>query len=199
MTAPTVQIEFMPGHTVGLPIEKILQSLTPEQYTQALLANLQAGARPRANRYALGEYVPGQGGHFVGDIRGNDGVTYGLIAAKTQGDRTAKWGPDGSLGSLSDWDGLSNTNSLRSNGGYQAARLAAEYEADGRGDFYLPAQRELVIARANVPYLFEKAYYWTSTPFGSDYAWVVGFELGHVGFSARGFEFRFRPFRRFTY
>lgn len=200
MTNSTVQIELLPGHTVGLPVEKILQSLTPEQYTQALIANLQTCARPRANRYALGEYVPGQGGHFAGDIRGDDGVTYGLIVPSISEDRKAKWGSNGSLPDLSKWDGLSNTNGLLIRGdSYCAAELAHEFEADGHVDFYLPAQRELMVAFANVPHLFEDGYYWSSTSYGSDGAWIVTFEDGHVYIGARGYEFRFRPFRRFIY
>jgi hypothetical protein len=185
----TIQIDLGGGASVALPAEKV---------TQALIARLLNHSAPRPNRYALGEYVPSQGGHFVGDIRGDDGVTYGLIAAKKDAGK-ATWGPDGTHDGFSNWDGMSNTNRIR-DGKHPAALLTAEHEEGGHVDFYLPARRELIIAQANAPHLFEKSgWYCTSTPYGSYVVWVVGFEDGSVGTSTRRHEWRVRPFRRFTY
>jgi hypothetical protein len=186
----TIQFELGSGASIALPRHIVAKSL---------IDSLESQVSPvRPGRHQIGEYVHGQGGIFVGDILGADGVTYGLIAGKEVDIGKAKWGKDGDL-KLSDWDGLSNTNALRGKG-YPAIDLAAGYEADGHVDFYLPSRRELMIAAANVPGSFGKqGWYATSTPCGSDGAWVVGFEYGRVGTDDRRDEFRVRPFRRFIY
>lgn len=149
-------------------------------------------------RYTIGEYIAGQGGIYAGDILGDDGVTYGLITAGREATVKGKWGADGEIEGLSHWDGLTNTNAL-SKRGCPVADLVAGYEKDGHTDFYLPARRELIIAQANVPHLFDKCWHVTSTPYGSHGAWVVGFEGGRVLTDTRNPEFAARPFRRFIY
>lgn len=185
----TIQYDLGGGATFALPAHIAVKQL---------LDQLQAQTVPgtRLTQYQIGQYAPGQGGIFVGNILGDDGVTYGLVMGAEQDIGKAKWGPDGER-DLSSWDGMSNTNRLRNE--CPAAKLASDYERDGHVDFYLPAQRELMIARANVPHLFAKGVYWTSTPYGSDGAWAVHFEYGGVLIGYRGREFRVRPFRRFTY
>lgn len=154
----TIQFELGGGASIALPADKV---------ASALIARLQESSKSPRTRYQIGQYAPGQGGIFLGDILGNDGVTYGLIGSKEPDIGKAKWGKDGEL-KLSDWDGLSNTNALRGKG-YPAADLAAGYEADGHVDFYLPARRELLLGAANVPQLFNKKdWYATSTPYGSN-------------------------------
>lgn len=170
----------MPTHIAIKQIIDQLQNLAPQAPV----------SRPK-----IGEYLSGQGGIYVGDILGNDGVLYGLIAGKEEDIGRAKWGPDGER-DLSDWDGLTNTSRLRNE--CPAAKLAGDYEADGHVGFYLPARRELIVAQANIPHLFGKdSWYWTSTPSGSSCAWAVDFECGLVDDWGRSYEFRVRPFRRF--
>ncbi|HCW20921.1 MAG TPA: DUF1566 domain-containing protein, partial [Achromobacter sp.] len=144
----------------------------------------------------IGEYLPGQGGIYAGDILGDDGVVYGLIAASEDLDGTYAWGPEDGERSASTWDGLLNTNALlRHDGPHPAARAAKGYSADGQADFYLPSKRELQIIAANLPHLFQPKPYWSSTPYGSYCAWAVYFEDGGVGPWGRGREFRVRPVR----
>lgn len=186
----TIQYNLGGGATIALPIDIAVKQLIEQLQTEAK-ATIQ---RPH---YQIGEYLPGQGGIYAGDILGSDGVLYGLVIGDKEDIGTAKWGTNGER-DLSDWDGLSNTNSLRKE--CPAAKLASNYEADGHVDFYLPARREMLVAMANVPRLFgKKSWYWTSTPYGSLYAWRVSFEDGYVDISGRTVEFRVRPFRRFTY
>ncbi|MGY6273495.1 hypothetical protein ACXIUT_27825 [Achromobacter denitrificans] len=148
----------------------------------------------------IGEYLPGQGGVYAGDILGDDGVVYGLVASIEDLDGTYAWGPEDGERQASNWDGLVNTNDLlRHNKTHAAARAAKAYSADGHADFYLPAKREMQIIAANLPHLFQPKLYWTSTPYGSYYAWAVHFENGLVLNWLRSFEFRVRPARRFTY
>ncbi|CUJ54459.1 DUF1566 domain-containing protein [Achromobacter sp. 2789STDY5608628] len=148
----------------------------------------------------IGQYLPGRGGIYAGDILGDDGVVYGLVVASEDLDGTYTWGPDDGERTASTWDGLVNTNDLlRHDSAHPAARAAKAYSADGHADFYLPAKRELQIIAANLPHLFQPKPYWTSTPHGSFGAWAVGFETGGVYFWRRDDEFRVRPVRRFTY
>lgn len=148
----------------------------------------------------IGEYWQGQGGFFAGDFRADDGTVYGLIVADcgtAQDAGRARHCENGER-DLSQWDGLDNTQRLKN--GCPAAQLASQHSADGHGDFYLPARRELQLACANVPHLFgDESWYWSSTPYSDDYAWAVGFELGFTDLHHRIFEFRVRPFRRFIY
>ena len=156
-----------------------------------------------ADRPAIGQYWPGQGGIYAGDFLGDDGVIYGLIVAdcgSAQDIGELPWGQNGSL-ALSDCDGLRNTTALIA-ADHPAATLATEYTHDGCTDFYLPARREMLLASANLHDLFGKeSWYWTSTPYegGKNSAWAVDFEHCDTSNSSRLFEFRVRPFRRFVY
>lgn len=186
----TIQFNLGGGAAVALPADIAVKQLIEQLQRDAR----QTIAQPR---FQIGEYLSGQGGIYVGDIRGNDGVTYGLITPRDEDIGRAKWGPNGKR-DLSDWDGLTNTSILRDE--CPAARLASDYEADGHVDFYLPARRELIVAQANVPHLFGKdSWYWTSTPYDELSAWAVAFEDGDVFVSTRSLECRVRPFRRFIH
>lgn len=187
----TIQFDLGGGAAIALPAGVVAQRLI-ERLSQP------TETKHAPNRYRLGEYVSGQGGYFAGDILGDDGVTYGLITAGREATVKGKWGADGEIDGLSHWDGLTNTNALRKRGS-PIADLVAGYEKDGHTDFYLPARRELIIAQANVPHLFDKCWHYTSAPCGDSNAWVVGFEGGYVGILNRSYEFAARPFRRLTY
>ena len=158
-----------------------------------------ASADP-AERPAIGDYWPAQGGFYAGDMRGDDGTVYGLIVADcgpAQDVGRAKWGPEG-VDDLSQWDGLANTQALGDK--HAAAKLAGGHTADDHQDFYLPARRELQLAAANVPHLFgTDSWYWSSTPRTESYAWAVAFEYGNTLYGTRCGEFRVRPVRRFIY
>lgn len=187
----TIQFDLGGGAVLALPTATVAEKLIG-----SLQGAIPAPAASAAARHRIGEYLPGQGGIYAGDILGDDGVLYGLVIAEPKDVGMAAWGEDGEL-DLSEWDGLSNTNRLRN--GCPAAKLAGDYEADGNCDFYLPARREMMVALANVPHLFEKSdWYWTSTPRLSSNAWAVDFQFGHVYTDARYNEFRVRPFRRFA-
>jgi len=183
----TIQFELGGGASIALPAATVAEKLIERLSAQR--------TPPLPARPKIGEYLSGQGGIYVGDILGADGVLYGLITP-VNAVGSAKWGNDGER-DLSDLDGQDNTRRLHNQS--PAAKLAAEYEADGHADFYLPARRELIVAAANVPSLFEQAYHWTSTPYGEHDAWAVDFEDGSVYRWNRDDEFLVRPFRRFTH
>lgn len=181
----TVQFDLGGGAVLALPTSTVAEKL---------IGSLKQATAPLIGRHKIGEYLSGQGGIYIGDIQGDDGLLYGLITPN-QDVGTAAWGPEGDL-DMSSWDGLSNTNALSDK--YSAAKLARDYEADGHCDFYLPSRREMMVALANVPDLFEKSsWYWTSSLRGS-YPWAVDFENGSVDVTSRHYEFRVRPFRRFA-
>jgi len=82
-----------------------------------------------------------------------------------------------------------------------AERITAAGEINGFSDWGHGDQRDLMLAYINAPDLFHRegieSVQITSTPYGSYYAWAVGFESGDVGVSGRHYEFRVRPFRSF--
>ena len=150
---------------------------------------------------ALGAYWPGQGGFNAGLVRGEDGAPdYYLIVPQLTEQLSAVWGGYGEEveGASSASDGLANTRALLADSNeHPAAKLASEFTADGHNDFYLPARRELQLAEANVPELFEKAYYWSSSQRSADYAYLMDFEGGWLDGHHKSNEFLVRPVRRF--
>ncbi|TFF34913.1 DUF1566 domain-containing protein [Pseudomonas sp. RIT623] len=150
---------------------------------------------------ALGSYWPAQGGYNAGLMRGEDGAPdYYLIVPVLSEQLRAEWGGSGEEceGATSASDGRANTKALLAGSSeHQAAKLASEFTADGHNDFYLPARRELQVAEANVPELFEKAYHWSSTQRSAYYAYVMDFESGWLTNFGKDNEFLVRPVRRF--
>jgi hypothetical protein len=184
-----IEFDLGGGVQIALPADIVARNLLDSLRQQSSITK---SSSPR-----IGEYLTTQGGVYIGDILGDDKVLYGLIIGEEIDIGIAEFGYE-FKGDLSQWDGLSNTNSLR--GKSPAADLAANYERNGHCDFYLPARRELMVALANVPQMFNpKDYYWSSTPRGNDCAWAVYFENGNVLNTSRDYEFLVRPFRRFTY
>ncbi|WP_054903993.1 DUF1566 domain-containing protein [Pseudomonas sp. NBRC 111144] len=150
---------------------------------------------------ALGAYWPGQGGYNAGLVRGEDGAPdYYLIVPQLTEQLSAVWGGYGEEveGASSASDGLANTRALLADSNeHPAAKLASEFTADGHNDFYLPARRELQLAEANVPELFEKAYHWSSSQRSAHLAYTMGFEGGWLYDGHKSYEFLVRPVRRF--
>ena len=171
-------------------LERLMQSL----------GRAEVPAAQTAEKPVIGAYWPHQGGFYAGDMRGDDGTVYGLIISDCGANKdsgTSAWGPTGEH-ELSEWDGLANTLQLGAK--HPAATLATSHTADQHTDFYLPARRELQLACATVPDLFgHSSWYWSSTPYSSDYTWAVDFENGNTDYYGRGYEFRVRPVRRFIY
>jgi len=149
----------------------------------------------------LGSYWPGQGGFNAGLVRGEDGAPdYYLIVPQLTEQLSAAWGGYGEEveGASSASDGLANTRALLADSNdHPAAKLASEFTADGHSDFYLPARRELQLAEANVPELFEKAYHWSSSQRSAYVAYLMVFEGGWLDVNRKDGEFLVRPVRRF--
>lgn len=150
---------------------------------------------------ALGEYWPGEGGHYAGVIRGENGQPdYHLIVpAAPAAEFKAKWGgcEHETPGAQSHGNGMANTKALLADSeNHPAATAAAKFTDDGHTDFYLPARRELQVAEANVPELFSKAYHWSSTQSSAYGAYFMDFGGGWQHYSYKDFERLVRPVRR---
>lgn len=186
----TIQFELGNGATLTLP---------DDAAAQRLVEYLHKAPQPTSTRRAsIGDYVPDQGGIYIGDFKGGDDTVYGLLMADPVEtvSMAGRWDAEDAHG-LSEWDGLDNTKRLRDKS--PAAKLASNYEADGHHDFYLPSRREMMIALANVPQLFRwDGWYWTSTTFGGHETWAVDFKQGKVGYYSREHKFWVHPFRRMT-
>lgn len=149
----------------------------------------------------LGEKWPGQGGVFAGTVRGRDGKpSYHLIVAPESSDGVdLQYGGRGTEvdGAASPWDGEANTAALiAAKTSHPAAEFAANYEHEGHSDYYLGSHAEMGIAWANVPELFSKSWYWTSSQSSANDAWGQDFVAGYQGYYDKGHEGRVRPVRK---
>ena len=163
-------------------------------------------------------------GELMG-VGGIDGVVFyvdhtgqhGLICsshdiAETAGDSTMRW-DNGTTQILtnatSHWDGETNTTTILS---VESESIAASkcyaYSTTGTsaGDWYLPAIGELSkmwhaayeISKAlDVDNAFEPNGYWSSSEFGSSYAWYFLFTFGHQYYNDKTSSRRVRAVRAF--
>ena len=129
---------------------------------------------------AIGQYWPGQGGHYAGIIR--DTATnqqWHLILAEQKLEGT--WGEYGEKieGEFSYTDGAANTALMAAAepDNNTLAQIKA-IDADGHQDFYLPAQKELNLIYINLQDQCDKRWHWSSTQSSSSYAWYQDFENG---------------------
>jgi hypothetical protein len=148
---------------------------------------------------AIGKYWLGQGGVYAGLGRGYDGKPdHHLIvmdAAPTRAKRQlGTYGVD-VAGACSIHDGMANTIALAKAGSELCAEILA-LEVDGHNDFYLMSRADGHLLMANVPELFEKDWYWTSTQYSSYYAWFQDFGDGYQYNTSKKSELLGRPVRR---
>ncbi|WP_324710135.1 DUF1566 domain-containing protein [Pseudomonas citronellolis] len=132
---------------------------------------------------AIGQHWHGQGGTYVGVMRGENGEPdYHLIAPKHAQIASITYGGSGYRVSGADHirDGLANTRALMAHDiDHPAARWATEQQAEGHADLYLPARAEAYLCWANIPEQFEDKGWWiTSTQYGPNGAWFQNFVGG---------------------
>ena len=154
---------------------------------------------------AFGAAIPGQGGIFAAIMRGPvvDGIEqppYALLVSDAAVGEIAElaWGAYGKdvPDTSSRTDGLANTIAMAA-ANCPAALRVQEITIDGHSDYYLPSLGELNSAAANVPELFStEGWYWTSTQYSRDTAFVQDFEYGHSYWDYKDNEHRVRAFRR---
>ena len=172
----------------------------------ALLAALSASMSPSkpeepiATRPNIGEYWQGQGGIYVGRGRGRDGGRdYSLILPTDKSTIFEKrslgtYGTD-VTGAASDHDGMANTIALAIAGSNLCVE-ALSVEIEGHKDFYLMSRTDLQLCWANVPELFEKEWYLSSTQCSITTAWLQDFSDGHTYHHDKRSEARARLCRR---
>ncbi|MGE3346088.1 MAG: hypothetical protein AB7I35_01495 [Ramlibacter sp.] len=181
------------GAPAGVPAAQPDAAKAPDE--AAPTAPVQTSAPP-----ALGEIWPGQGGRYGGTMPPRNGRPgYHLVVAEAQHAGVA-YGPYGhDVPAAADHhDGLANSLALQAdNADHPAAQWALQVQADGHSDFYLPAHAEICQLWINVPELFTKdGWYWSSTQYSPNGAWVQDFEYGYSNGLIKGGERRAVAVRR---
>lgn len=179
------------------------KALLVEALLQQAFASSKAVAKVEpdiANVPEIGDRWIGQGGYYVGVIRGRDGLpSHHVVVAPPDSDGAdLEWGGRGTdiPDARSGWNGRANTVALiNSSGPHPAAKHAAGYSCEGHNDYHLGSHAEMGIAWANAPELFEKAWYWTSSQYSADVAWDQSFGDGLQGNVGKYSEGRVRPVR----
>lgn len=170
----------------------------------ALLGTLLARQKPATPTTPprIGQPWPGQGGIYVGMMRGQNGAPdYHLIAPDSPAAMidSITWGgiEIDEPGATSDFDGQANTATLiASNTEHPAAEWAAGVNIDSHTDYYLPARRELRLCWVNTPELFPEGYYWSSTQYSARTAWLQFFDDGNQLGGHKDAQYAARAVRR---
>lgn len=120
----------------------------------------------------LGAMWPEQGGFFAGIARDeNGGADYALIVSPSEGD-------------------FANLNWA------DALAKAAAFTIEGHSDYTAPTQRQIHLCYANVPELFQKEWYWSSTQLSGRNAWCQSFNNGNQDSLFKSINGRVRAVRR---
>ncbi|MDB9910024.1 DUF1566 domain-containing protein [Flavobacteriales bacterium] len=139
-----------------------------------------------------------------------DGNGGGLIAAPTDQSSGAQWGCFGTnitgAGGTAIGTGTQNTidiinaNCTFSNGSPTAADICANLTLGGYSDWFLPSKDELNEMYLNKAAIggFANDYYWSSTEYDSDDAWVQNFSDGYQVPTDKGIYDDVRAVRAFT-
>lgn len=154
--------------------------------------------------FQLGTAYPEHGGVYAGLVRAPAGQPDWHLFVPT--DPAADLGPlewggygQNEPGAESLNDGLANTIALvASKHAHPAAQACRALVIGDHNDFYLPAKGEIAICFANVPELFQKTWYWSSTQSaGGRYgAWGQNFFDGDQDVTSKDYEGRCRAVRR---
>ena len=152
--------------------------------------------------------------HYIGEAFGGgvifhlwkdaQGVEHGLIVATSDQSTAQSWSniTDVEIGNAakSYWDGLSNSNAIISQALHtsSAAKLCLDLVSGGQSDWYLPSIQELnliwnnnfTISKALSQILggveFSLVGYWTSSEYGSNYAYTYEFKKGNFVYFDNG-------------
>jgi len=147
---------------------------------------------------AHGEYWAGQGGHYICTQPALLGLPARHLVFGAGEAEDLVFGPSVDVADArSQIDGRANTAALlAASRDHAAARWASEYQADGHSDFHLPSRMDLLMAYVCAPSLFKTSgWYWSSTQYSRDLAFVQGFEHGSSYWGDKGSERRVRACR----
>lgn len=187
---PKIQV-VVDGHSFDVPLQSNVVPLAAPSIPTV----------PRPVR--IGEHWAEQGGVLAGLMRGENGKPdYFLIVPTDPAAEVGsiEWGGKGQdeKHACSEFDGKANTLALAVDSAIEhpAAQWAHELAIGQFDDFYLPARRELSLMYANVPELFKKEWYWSSTQYSEAYAWIQRFHNGYQDSHWKGSYHRARAVRR---
>lgn len=136
----------------------------------------------------------------------------GLIAAPTDQSNAAEWGCQGTkIGADETVIGIGNQNTIDIEAGCTTSGIAADICANltlgGYSDWFLPSKDELNkmylnIGQGNALGLnniggFSPNYYWSSTEFNYDFAWVQYFGNGYQDYGNKDTNYYVRSVRAF--
>jgi hypothetical protein len=181
---------------LALPATEGVQLFTTSQFTESAAPLATTGANDLTPP-AMGEYWPGQGGHYICTLPALLGMPQRHLIAGGECDGLT-FGPQIDVpGAVSHIDGPTNTAALlAADANHPAAKWARAYTADGHTDFHLPARLDMVMAHICAKHLFKTSgWYWSSTQVSRGYAFVQGFEHGDSGWNSKDYERRVRAFR----
>lgn len=130
----------------------------------------------------LGEYWHGQGGIYAARMRGNAGQPDRHLIVPITSDALnfkSEWGCNGKeiTGADNNLYGMPNTVAM-AGAGSELAKKILGLEVEGHNDFYLGARHEYRACYLNVPELFNKEWYWTSTQHDAYCAFMQHFDDG---------------------
>ena len=189
ITAQTLNVHIHHSADTMAAMERAMQTLGRAE--AAPPASAAAPVQP-------GEYWPSQGGHYVCTLPSMQGLPARHLIVATNEHKEITWGPrdNDTHAAASQVDGKGNTAALVQAGKHPAAQWASEYSADGHNDFHLPSRFELFMCWLCAPQLFNKdGWYWSSSQYSRDDAWVQDFEYGLSSSDGKGRELRARPVR----
>ncbi len=109
-----------------------------------------------------------------------------------------EWGGDGDeVEGLSSWDGKKNTELLLADSNEHLPALKCKaLSIDGCDDFYLASRREAAAISASFPDHFGDDWYWTSSQYSANYAYVQSFRHGSQGYDRKDSSYRVLAVRR---
>ncbi len=149
----------------------------------------------------LGEFTKHYGGVFAGVIRGHNGKPdyYLFVPPDAEAETNAAWGGYGEdePNAKDAHDGLANNIALcESKIEHPAAKFARGLELYDLKDFYLPSREELRLCFINCRELFKPEWYWSSTQYSANSAWIQYFEDGYQFYLTKANDYRVRAVRR---
>jgi hypothetical protein len=161
----------------------------------------------RNSNYAEAKYLPSIGEFYKGGIifylDGNGG---GLVCTESDQSTDAEWGCYGTtIGGTGTGvgTGAANTAAIVAGCGESgiAARICNDLVLNGYSDWFLPSKDELNLMYQNLKLAgiggFADNYYWSSSEYSSDDAWVQYFFNGFQGYYNKNYSTRVRAVRAF--
>jgi Protein of unknown function (DUF1566) len=157
--------------------------------------------------------APYGGGFLAALMPAPEGKLYAVIVPpKAEGEKEGvKWKTSYTKteGTTSCVDGLANSDAMN-NAEHPAAQWCRSLKIGGFDDWQLPASAVLAAVWANLgpnhtpvaafqkgaPEAFDESWYWSSTEFGSVYAWTQYFDVGGQGYAGKNLEGRCRAVRK---